>query len=500
MLVQSSTTRFPLPLLAVLFGYSCALFSGCHGASSSTSGGAGSEFQVAAQQGVRASLRVMAANRSAGSGFFIHPSGIAVTNAHVVEGAQGGSAQLTHRDSPGGIAPFEVIARGPSRDLALLHVDVPHPVEFLALGFSGEASLGEMVIATGAPQGMFPMVTSGVLSGRSRPGAVGPLGVPEQLVHSAPTLRGSSGCPIISVDGFVIGVQSAKPGMEMVKLAEPKDDAGHSFDDQLRRWSIQTESFGLAVPIDDLRVLASAWVAPEWETGLSTGFHCAPMSHGCLVSSVEMGGAADRAGLLPGDLIVSCNSEAVISVVDLAVSLRSAAALELGVMRGSARHEFLVHRDSWRARKPQALAEGLLWREAAGGVAHLGEVSWADFYSSGVSASVRLSGPHIGKDAFALEFTAWLDVPEGGLWSFELVSDDGSQLFLRDKLVVDCDGLHARRGARGSISLEAGLQPIRVTYFDAGGEEVLELRWALEGQELREIPAAAFSHSPFAGW
>ena len=88
----------------------------------------------------------MAANGSAGSGFFIHPSGIAVTNAHVVEGAQSGSVQLTHRDSPAGIAPFEIIARGPSRDLALLQVDVPHPVEYLALGFSGGASLGEAVI------------------------------------------------------------------------------------------------------------------------------------------------------------------------------------------------------------------------------------------------------------------------------------------------------------------------------------------------------------------
>ena len=500
MLVQSSTCRFSLPFLLAAVGYGCALFAGCQKPGSSVLAGGGTELQAAAQRGVRASLRVMAANGSAGSGFFIHPSGIAVTNAHVVEGAQSGSVQLTHRDSPAGIAPFEVIARGPSRDLALLQVDVPHPVEYLALGFSGGASLGEAGIAVGAPQGMFPMVTSGVLAGRSRPGAVGPMTVPEQLVHSAPTLRGSSGCPIIAVDGAVVAVQSAKPGMEMVKLAEPTDDAGHSFDDQLRRWSIQTEGFGLAVPIDDLRTLASAWVAPEWETGLSTGFRCDPMRYGCRVLSVEIGGAADRAGLLPGDLIVSCNSELVLSVVDLAVALRRPTALELGVMRGSARFDLLVNRDSWRAQKPQSLVEGLVWREAAGGVAHLGEVAWNRFYRSGTSASVGLSDEHIGKDAFSLEFVAWLDVPESGRWSFELVSDDGSQLYLRDKLVVDCDGLHASRGARGSITLEAGLQPIRVTYFDAGGEEVLEFRWGLEDQELHEIPAAAFSHSPLVGW
>ena len=155
------------PLLAIVF---FALVSGCQVKSSSllTGGAAGGE--MAAQQGVRASVRVMAANGSAGSGFFIHPNGLVVTNSHVVEGAPGGSVQLTHGDSPGGVAPYEVIALGPSRDLALLQVVLPHPVAFLPLGFSGEVNLGEQVVAVGAPQGMFPMVTAGVLSGRSRPG------------------------------------------------------------------------------------------------------------------------------------------------------------------------------------------------------------------------------------------------------------------------------------------------------------------------------------------
>ena len=459
-----------------------------------------SSVEGAAQRGLRASLRVMTPNGSAGSGFFIHPNGLAVTNAHVVEGDSVGSVQLVDGDAPGAIAPFEVIARGPSRDLALLRVSLPHAAEYLPLGFSAQARLGGDVVAVGAPQGMFPVVTRGLLAGRSRPGMIGPLLVPQQLIHSAPTLRGSSGCPIISQEGLVIGIQSAKPGMELVKLSDPLNDAGRSFDEELKRWSIQTEGFGLAVPVDDLRALAAAWVAPEWSTGLATGFDCDPFSSGCLVVEVEADSPAARAGLVAGDSIVLCNSAPVLSVVDLAVALAAPHTLSLGVIREGEQLDLRVDRSPWLPPEHQTLSPGLLWREVLGHASELVGIRWRDVARRGIAEKLELDKEHSGRDAFAIEYLAWLEVPESGLWTFELQSDDGSQLYLRDKLVVDCDGLHARLGARGEVFLEAGLQPVRVLYFEAGGEESLVARWGLAEQELSVIPAEAFFHEPSIGW
>ena len=269
-----------------------------------------------ARQGERAVLRVVSDGGEAGSGFVIHPSGLAITNAHVVAGSRGGVARF-----PGGAAAFEVLALGESRDLALLRLAGPWEGGALELGSSSELALGAPVLTIGAPQGMFPIVTTGVFGGRIMPGTIAELLVPEQLIHGAPTLRGSSGCPVLDVRGRVVGVQSAKPGKELVKAVEPQDEAGRLFDRDLGRWRFQTEAFGLAVPVEDVRMCLPTWVAPEWSTGLASGFSCDPFADGALVRWVSGGSPAWRAGLRVGDRIVELGAEQVFSVVDLAVWL-----------------------------------------------------------------------------------------------------------------------------------------------------------------------------------
>jgi hypothetical protein len=83
---------------------------------------------------------------------------------------------------------------------------------------------------------------------------------------------------------------------------------------------------------------------------------------------------------------------------------------------------------------------------------------------------------------------------------FELSSDDGSQLFIRDRLVVDADGLHDVRASVGVIELKAGLHPLRVTYFEALGNESLGARWGLEGDPLVELPPERIRHQRPLGW
>lgn len=91
-----------------------------------------------------------------------------------------------------------------------------------------------------------------------------------------------------------------------------------------------------------------------------------------------------------------------------------------------------------------------------------------------VVGSVSLP-PDPGDRPFALRFTGWLRVPASGIHAFHLTSDDGSRLVIGDEVVVDNDGAHGPLERTGKIALAAGLHPIRVDYFQAGGGSALSL-------------------------
>jgi alpha-L-fucosidase len=75
-----------------------------------------------------------------------------------------------------------------------------------------------------------------------------------------------------------------------------------------------------------------------------------------------------------------------------------------------------------------------------------------------------------------LTFEGFFNAPQDGLWSFSLTSDDGSRLWIGDRLVVDADGRHGPEEFEGHVGLRAGWHPIRVEYFNASGEMLLSLR------------------------
>lgn len=80
-------------------------------------------------------------------------------------------------------------------------------------------------------------------------------------------------------------------------------------------------------------------------------------------------------------------------------------------------------------------------------------------------------------EAFAVVFEGSIHAPQDGEFTFLVASDDGSQVFVDDRMVVDHDGVHARSEKSGSITLAAGFHRLRVTYFERSGEESLSLRW-----------------------
>lgn len=96
------------------------------------------------------------------------------------------------------------------------------------------------------------------------------------------------------------------------------------------------------------------------------------------------------------------------------------------------------------------------------------------------------------KDDFALVYRGFIRVPEDGLYTFALKSDDGSRLYLGERLVVERDGVQTWEVREGRVALKRGLHPIRVEFCEFAGRESLTLSWARAGAPLERIPAAAF--------
>ncbi len=92
------------------------------------------------------------------------------------------------------------------------------------------------------------------------------------------------------------------------------------------------------------------------------------------------------------------------------------------------------------------------------------------------------------EDDYAIRYTGYVCVPATDVYAFATGSDDGSQLYIGNELVVDNDGEHAMREAAGLIALERGQHPITVTFFNRGGHEQLEVKWARPGQPLEPLP------------
>ena len=89
-------------------------------------------------------------------------------------------------------------------------------------------------------------------------------------------------------------------------------------------------------------------------------------------------------------------------------------------------------------------------------------------------------------DHFGLRFKAFVNIPEDGTYLFTTTSDDGSQLFVGEKRVVDNDGLHGMDTRKGKIQLTKGMHPITVTMFEKGGGEGLVVGYTLSVDTVAE--------------
>jgi len=141
--------------------------------------------------------------QGAGSGFLIDPTGLVVTNNHVIDGAN----EITVTLNDASKHKAKVLGRDEKTDVALLKIEVGHPLPFVDLGDSKSTRVGDWVLAVGNPFGLGGSVTAGIVSARGRDINSGPYD--DYIQIDAPINRGNSGGPLFDGFGRVIGVNTA---------------------------------------------------------------------------------------------------------------------------------------------------------------------------------------------------------------------------------------------------------------------------------------------------
>jgi mono/diheme cytochrome c family protein len=97
------------------------------------------------------------------------------------------------------------------------------------------------------------------------------------------------------------------------------------------------------------------------------------------------------------------------------------------------------------------------------------------------------------QDNFALRYSGAIEIPQSGMWTFHLGSDDGSALWIDGNLLIDHGGIHGGSYKTGRIKLSQGTHDIKVQYFESAGDAALKLQWNGPGTPRGDVPPTAFS-------
>jgi hypothetical protein len=141
----------------------------------------------------------------------------------------------------------------------------------------------------------------------------------------------------------------------------------------------------------------------------------------------------------------------------------------------------------------QNLQPGLRFMYYEGEIRRVKEIDGLISGVSGVGPGVSIIEAHRDEN-FAVRFVGYLSIPKEGLYTFFLVSNDGSQLKLNDEIFIDNDGPHGEREVSSATSLRKGKHKIELNYFQLGGGKVLKLFWQGPGFERVEIPDSVLYH------
>jgi serine protease Do len=274
--------------------------------------------------------------QSAGTGFVIDKAGFILTNNHVVEDAeeiQVGLFGANMANPNEHLYAAKVVGRDLLTDSALIQLtELPAtPLQEAKFGDSDQMQPGDWVMAIGNPFNLSHTVTVGVVSALGRP-VGGTTGRPQNMIQTDAAINpGNSGGPLLNVRGEVVGMNTA------------------IYTDQ-RSANI---GIGFATPINSLRAILpqlrsgrvtrgviGVGVRPYPLTKEDAQAFGLPNTNGAVLSTVNAGHPADKAGLLPGDVITEFNGKPVTdneALVALVVATKPGTTVPLTVYRGKQR-------------------------------------------------------------------------------------------------------------------------------------------------------------------
>ncbi|MBW7860123.1 MAG: DegQ family serine endoprotease [Rhodocyclaceae bacterium] len=267
-------------------------------------------------------------SRGIGSGFIVSSDGYVLTNAHVV-GEAGADTEVTVRLIDKREFKAELIGSDTRTDIALLKIDA-EGLPTVRLGDAEQARVGEWVVAMGSPFGFDNTVTAGIISAKARR-------LPDEnyvpFIQTDVAINpGNSGGPLFNLAGEVIGINSQiysrSGGFMGISFAIPIDVALHIKDQLIEFGRVQRGKLGVTIQGVD-KDLAQNFGLAE------------PM--GALVSSVEPGSAAEKAGVQPGDVVIGVDGT------------RVGESSDLPRMIGEKRPGTKIRLDVWRDGKRQTL-------------------------------------------------------------------------------------------------------------------------------------------------
>jgi serine protease Do len=239
-----------------------------------------------------------------GSGFIVTKDGYLFSNYHVVKDATKIVVILADKRQ----FTAKVIGSDPETDIALLKINANN-LPIVPLGDSGEAQVGDMVVAIGNPFGLSGTYTKGIISATGRPGMTG---FQKFIQTDAPVNPGNSGGPLVNIKGQVIGIntaiQSQTGGYQGISFAVPVNTAKNVASQILGQGKIERGYIGINIAALDSTTRKLF--------GLSE-------NEGVMVSKVEKDGPAEKAGIKKGDIITSIDGESVNSPDDLQAEIGS---------------------------------------------------------------------------------------------------------------------------------------------------------------------------------
>ena len=274
---------------------------------------------------------------SLGSGFIVDSRGYIITNNHVVDKADKIFVKLPGDPDAGDLQgrPATVVGVDKDTDIAVIKIKTDHPLPTVKLGNSEGAQVGDWVIAIGSPFTLSQTVTAGIVSAKNRTIDQSTAGQFQHFIQTDAAINpGNSGGPLLNMAGEVVGVNTAI-------FTQSGTYAG----------------IGFAMPSNTVIDTYNQLISPEHKVIRgSIGITFQPVlspavsrvygfKNGVLVSTVQPGFPADKAGLKPGDVIVTVDGHAIKDgneLVDIISVKRPGTTVKLGYLRDGKQMEATV--------------------------------------------------------------------------------------------------------------------------------------------------------------